>query len=328
MTSLDAENGLSVIVPAHRTGARIFRLLDSIAKQESAPPFEVIVVANPPDPRLQRVLQKEYPWVSYRESEEVGANQARNRGIRSARGQVLLFLDDDCELDRPTFLCEHFQAHLRFPELSALGGPYKTRARARSFFRPWAETYSRIQENWLKGGQKEGQTAYLLGGNCSFKASVLREHQFDPRMRFGGTETELFLRLRSLGYRFGYFPDLSLVHNSAPTLRALLRKSFWQGMGSGYIKEKMGRYSYAEFHESQKASWPERLFSVGFVAGEKFFEDTSCLNVSAFHLWRALSREALRRVRAVPFNRFFTEAYCCITAVLEREEARKKGKAP
>ncbi len=74
--------------------------LASLAKQQDAPPFEVIVVDQNGDDRLVEVVARFAECLDIRHERVAfrSATRARNLGARLARGTWLGFPDDDCQL--------------------------------------------------------------------------------------------------------------------------------------------------------------------------------------------------------------------------------------
>src|SRR5258707_10281865 len=89
---------LSVVIPTYNRCASLRRLLDALARQTlSADRFEVIVVddgSSDGTRELLRTLKTPYALVSIEQPNQ-GPGAARNRGVRAASGDLILFLDDD-----------------------------------------------------------------------------------------------------------------------------------------------------------------------------------------------------------------------------------------
>jgi glycosyltransferase involved in cell wall biosynthesis len=96
---------LSLIISTHNRRALLLRLLDALAKQEGSRPFEVIVVADGcSDDTASVARAAAVPFsLSVIEQPQSGLAAARNRGAADARGDLLLFSDDDI-VPAPDFL--------------------------------------------------------------------------------------------------------------------------------------------------------------------------------------------------------------------------------
>src|SRR4029453_19365016 len=87
---------LSVVIPTYRRPDTLFRVLDGLGRQTTAP-FEVVVVedgsGDGPWERL-RDCRAPFPLRTF-PHETSGPARARNRGVEEARGEIVLFLGDD-----------------------------------------------------------------------------------------------------------------------------------------------------------------------------------------------------------------------------------------
>jgi glycosyltransferase involved in cell wall biosynthesis len=112
MTEPSACVDTSVIIPTYNRKASLERTLESISRQTyPSARFEVIVVDDGGQDGSGSVAQNEYPFILYylRQSNR-GAAAARNYGAAAARGEVLIFLDDDINVS-PQFV-ESLRAEL------------------------------------------------------------------------------------------------------------------------------------------------------------------------------------------------------------------------
>lgn len=88
------------------------RSVRTLARQEFDGSFEVIVVVDGSrDGSAQSLRELGTPFpLTVLEQPNQGAASARNRGATAARGEILLFLDDDMEA-HPRLLDEHDRSH-------------------------------------------------------------------------------------------------------------------------------------------------------------------------------------------------------------------------
>jgi GT2 family glycosyltransferase len=93
---------ISVVVPTCNRADRVERLLHALAAQHLDEPFEVVVVDDAStDGTRQRLesLVTPFPLVVVGSEVNTGPAGARNRGWHRARGDLLVFTDDDCVPD-------------------------------------------------------------------------------------------------------------------------------------------------------------------------------------------------------------------------------------
>jgi GT2 family glycosyltransferase len=111
---------ISVVVPTRNRAGRLRALLASLAQQESAPPFEVVVVDNASDDDTLVAVadadaDTEAHILAIHLPQPLGPAVARNRGWRAARGELVVFTDDDV-VATPHWLAALAAAHGRDPE--------------------------------------------------------------------------------------------------------------------------------------------------------------------------------------------------------------------
>ena len=106
---------ISVVIPTFNRSDILHRTLQAYAQQTMAPNgcFEVIVVDDGSSDRTEESLQEYQATFPLRvlHQKHAGANAARNLGLRTARGWVVVFTGDDM-VPPPSFLEDHLRFHL------------------------------------------------------------------------------------------------------------------------------------------------------------------------------------------------------------------------
>jgi glycosyltransferase involved in cell wall biosynthesis len=113
----------SIVIPTFRRMNRLAQALDSLAKQEfPKDQFEVIVVDDQSGERFDEILGEFSGKINVQivVSEVKGRPGARNTGAQKARGEFLLFIDDDINVHQE-FLEAHFKALRNNPEKLVVG---------------------------------------------------------------------------------------------------------------------------------------------------------------------------------------------------------------
>jgi glycosyltransferase involved in cell wall biosynthesis len=89
---------ISVIVPTARRPQLLMRAVESVLAQSTSD-LEVVVVVDGPDPETTQSLSDiaDHRLRFIQNSQSLGSAEARNIGIKSARGDWVAFLDDDDE---------------------------------------------------------------------------------------------------------------------------------------------------------------------------------------------------------------------------------------
>ena len=116
----------SVIVPTHTRAILLRRALESIKSQACPVDVEVIVISDASDRATDEVcaelLGKSDMYI--RRNGEKGPSASRNLGLSLAKGNYILFLDDD-DAWRAGPLPDALKEARSRPEWSALGGHYE-----------------------------------------------------------------------------------------------------------------------------------------------------------------------------------------------------------
>jgi glucosyl-dolichyl phosphate glucuronosyltransferase len=224
---------LTVALCTHNHADRLIRTLADLAHvRHPSQPWEFLVIDNAsPDntPALLASMEWRPVGVEVRiiREEKLGLSNARNRALQEARGDYLLFMDDD-ETPDPAWLITYEQA-MREHQPDALGG------RIDVLFEDGARP-AWLQDELLGflGKLDHGAARWLtesatpiFGGNFAFRRRVFeRIGNFDPRLgrqgaaNVGGEDTEIYQRLLENGCRVRWVPDAIIQHRiQTPKLR-------------------------------------------------------------------------------------------------------------
>jgi glycosyltransferase involved in cell wall biosynthesis len=110
---------LSIIIPTCNRRSVLKQCLESVAAQRfPLDKIEVLVVDDASDDETQSFLQQYHPPFSFqhmRQEKRQGPGAARNRGVLKAKGNIVVFLNDDAVLHRDA-LAYHATTHQRYSE--------------------------------------------------------------------------------------------------------------------------------------------------------------------------------------------------------------------
>lgn len=89
----------SIIIPTCNR-SELLRLcldqLDSAVQEFDIKLYEVIVTDDSSDDQTMEMITRDFSWVAYSKGPRKGPASNRNNGARNAKGEWLVFLDDDC----------------------------------------------------------------------------------------------------------------------------------------------------------------------------------------------------------------------------------------
>lgn len=205
---------ISVVTPTHNRLELLTRTLRSLAEQDglSASTYEVIVVVDGDyDHTADALRQMTFPFrLTIIQQVRSGVAVARNAGWRTARGDVILFLDDDI-IPKPNLLREHLRAHEAQARAVVIGRFSPDTSIRRTAWTRYDELAQ--EKKYAAMGRTEAPSGIrLYTGNVSMpKAALEAVGGFDhtlPR----NEDVDLGLRLQELGYGFVYAPAADGLH--------------------------------------------------------------------------------------------------------------------
>ncbi len=217
---------------------RLFQSLKSLQGVENVS-FEMIVVDNDAQKSAMRIVdnwKKRLPEVRYFIEPRQNIAHARNRAIVEARGDWVVFIDDD-EIASPQWLAAY---------LSAI----KKHA-AEGYFGPVLAQFEESVETWLDQNAFFDRARFETGkklsfeqtrtGNAFIKRSALKSFQFNPEYGLtGGSDVELFSRMLDAGHRFVWV-DEAEVTEFVPVKRVRFSWLMQRAFRGGLVWSKLER---------------------------------------------------------------------------------------
>ncbi len=214
---------VSVAIPTY---ARERVMCDTLRQLLALPtqPLEVLVVDQSPchEEETEAFLRSLSHRVRWIRSTQVGLPDARNVALSEARGEVILFLDDDVVINSD-LVGEHARCY-RETTVTGVAGrvkqPLPSNGRDRRTKTGKVNLWSCMpSEDW--DSDLPAEVDWCTGGNMSFRTEALKEVAgFDQTYNVNPAlleETDACVRLRLRGGRLVYWPGASLIHIAAPT---------------------------------------------------------------------------------------------------------------
>ena len=201
---------------------------------------ELVVVDNQSADRTPQVVAAcaaQHASVRYVLETRRGLSYARNTAIAAARGELLVFTDDDVR-PNPDWLDEIYREFARDPRLGLLGGRVLLAHEGllKVSYQPSVE---RQEFAFPASG------SFVIGANMAFRREVFqRVGPFDIRLGAGqffagAEEVDLFYRAMKAGYRQLYAPNV-VVHHDHDRTRAdqacHMEFSYGKGLAAHLIK--------------------------------------------------------------------------------------------
>ncbi len=272
---MDNEKRLSIIIATYNRGEKLARTLRSLAAQTlPAGEWEAVVVNNNSTDDTPGVFARftgaEGRDLNIRMVEETrqGLSWARNRGLAEARGEIIVMIDDDEEVN-PGFLAAYLDFFTEHPAAVAAGGPMVACYEDR---RPrWMSHYTEaLAASTIDLGprvRRFPRGRYPIGGNMAFRREVIeRVGAFDTALGrtgqnlLGGEEKEFFARVTASGGEIWWVPGAVVQHLIPPSrvTEAHFRKlSRMVGVTARTISH--GRVAYARALTAEAVKWGATL---------------------------------------------------------------------
>jgi glycosyltransferase involved in cell wall biosynthesis len=235
----------TVVLPTYNRPHLLERSLRALLAQDpSTPAFEVVVVDDGSEPEtgeaVQRIARTDARVSYLRHDTNQGRSATRNTGIRQARGDIVLLVDDDVVVD-PGYVKAHLDVHaaaepaavavigdLRFPAEVVAASNYAKYLQSRYLggrdpealqrVRPW-DLHPRFLISAVASARREGMVAAGM---------------FDEAIRYYGCEDHIFAeRLRRSGVRIVFAPAARALHYDPVTVgwyRAKMHETAREGI--------------------------------------------------------------------------------------------------
>jgi GT2 family glycosyltransferase len=125
---------ISVVIPSFNGGHRIYNTLDAVLAQSFIPDEIIVVVDGSTDNTSDVLLSfKEKYGVRVIYQKNLGRAAARNRGAREAKGELLIFYDDDTRPE-PNSITLHEELHQKYKNSICGGFPLEDESKMNTDF--------------------------------------------------------------------------------------------------------------------------------------------------------------------------------------------------
>jgi GT2 family glycosyltransferase len=235
--------------------------LDSLARQHRADRWELLVVDNGSDDgtaeaATARAAALGLSGFRIEHEPRAGVSRARNRALETARGEYVVFVDDDVTCD-PGFVAAYGAA---FETERPAGAGGRIVPLVPEHFPPWLRDVLAARQGGPTSrydfGERPAEIVHggpipvPFGANMAVaresaqRAGGFREDLgWGPRM-LPGEETELFVRLRAAGGRLLYVPGARVLHRVGPERlepEAIVRWHRTYGRAQAVFTREQGR---------------------------------------------------------------------------------------
>ncbi len=241
---------ISLIVPSHNRPLALRQTVETLLQCRAQGDFEFIVVDDGSTPALSVPAA---PDLRVLRTEGVERSRARNLGAVSARGDLVIFVDDDMSVGAD-FVGAHRRAASDFPNSIAVGA---ITLPAEMMERPFGRLRALIEDsghNRPRGYVAEPN--FCTAQNMSMnREAFLSLGGFDPAI-VSSEDQDLALRFCARGGRIAFLPEASALHrDSNADIEAYCRRNEW---GSRAMAPFLRRYPEREDNRARLRFDPMR----------------------------------------------------------------------
>ena len=181
----------SIIIPTYNREKILYKCLQALNKQTyPANKFEIIIINDNSTDNTETMIKdiKIKPDLIYRKQEHSGPAGTRNTGIKLAKGEFIVFIDDDIIVN-PAFLDAHLQEQ-KHKQKVIVHGPV---------------IYTNNLDNPTKEEMKitDFSRSYFATGNVSIRKNhLMKSGLFNETFtEYGWEDLELGIRLKKMGLK-------------------------------------------------------------------------------------------------------------------------------
>lgn len=248
---LDPPPKISVIICSYRGSLTLVECLNSVTALDY-PDYEIILVNDGKDLRVAD-LAAEYESVRHVATEHNGLSAARNLGATAARGEILVYTDDDCivEADWLRWIAAQFRGE---NPPGCVGGPNispppENRRQACVAAAPGGAAHVLVSDT---------RAEHLPGCNLAVRKDVFDEvGGFNPVFRVAGDDVDFCWRVLDAGYELAFHPAAFVWHYRRFTLRGYLRQQCGYGRAEALLMPLHPR----RFRGLGGAVWTGRIYT-------------------------------------------------------------------
>ena len=213
----DAKPAISVIIPVHDDADNLWRCLYELCRSRFTN-FEVIVVDDGSSDNIAAKTARDFNARLIRLSRNGGPAQARNRGARAGRADLLLFIDADVSVHRDTI--ERVVAAFNDASIDALFGAYDTQPSHGNF----CSQYKNLSHHFFHSSADADAVTFWTGCGAIRKRVFDRLEGFDERYRRPSIEdVELGVRLKRAGGTIVVDKSVLVTHRKRWTFSSMVK---------------------------------------------------------------------------------------------------------
>jgi GT2 family glycosyltransferase len=238
----EAHPAASIIIP-HLNGAHHLQDCLGSLRAQTFRDFEIILADNGSTDGTQEYVRSNFPEVHLLElGSNLGFTGACNAGYAAARGEIIILLNNDTEVD-PHWLQNIMDAFARHPEAGSVASKMMLFDQRDVFHT--AGDYYRIdgipgnRGVWQQDIGQYDEEAFVFsacGGGAAYRRSLLEQIGFlDPDFFFSCEDVDLAWRIHLAGWNVLYVPGAVVYHKLKASGGSGVTSSYYDGRNFLYV---------------------------------------------------------------------------------------------
>lgn len=306
---------VSIIVPTYNRRGSVERLL-RVLHDQSYPSdrFEVLVIDDGSEdgtPSMLRTLKTAFV-LRILEQPHQGPAEARNRGVASAEGDLVLFLDDDVVPSRD-LISVHVATQAAQGDGAVVIGPMlPPKDWSRSPWVRWEEEKLQTQYDAMLAGEWSATERQFYTANSSLQRCLfVQSGGFDTRFK-RAEDVELGYRLRNLGARFIFTPTADVLHYASRSFAVWRNTPYQYGRYDVIMSREKGHESLRRALREFRGRHPLNRTLSRAVAGHRWLVDAAVavLGVGVHASSRIGAQRTTSRALSGIFNILYWQGVC------------------
>lgn len=208
-------------------------------QQKTAKPLYSFVIALAPYRNaevIQYLKALNYPKSKYEIIVKKGLNPSENRnnGVRDAKGDIIVFIDDDAVVDE-NYLENVEKFFSQHKDIDIVGGPQLSPKDERGFAKISGfalsssfgafNVYKRYTKSALNLNADETD---LTSANMVCKKSIFKSISFNPKL-WPGEDPAFISEAKEHGFKVAYSPDIFVYHRRRASIKSLAKQIYSYG---------------------------------------------------------------------------------------------------
>lgn len=229
----------SVVIVTHNRKARLKKCIESIMLNHTSPK-EIIVIDDSDEGKDFRELingfRKSFSgnnFIYRRVFPKRGVSFSRNLGIRVSSGDVIAFIDDDCDAN-PDWIEKMIASHITHPNAASITG-YVSPKYPKNYWNRVLFKFHDIYDEERKSKAKK--TDFLFGANYSFKREVFSKYKiyFNDRMIHCSEDRYISFKLLKNNFLLLYDPSIRVYHDFRIDVLGVFNQWFRYGLSDYFF---------------------------------------------------------------------------------------------